>query len=209
VEWHLLSFVAGYAAGSIPSAYLVVHWKSRIDIRNAGSGNVGTRNSYEVTGSKGVALVVLCLDLAKGALAAWAASLLPEAGFSITATGAVAAVVGHNFPVWLGFHGGRGLAPAAGASFLVCWPLVPFWMTLWLAGYLLTREENVASAVGSTLTILFVLTVPGGWITAFLPGVPAAAVRVYVVLLLVMILLRLFEPVRAYVEDLRKRGNSR
>ena len=204
MEWHLLSFFVGYAAGSIPSAYLAVHWKSRIDIRNAGSGNVGTLNTYEVTRSKGVALVVLIADLAKGVFAAWAASLLPEAGFSVTATGAVAAVVGHNFPVWLGFHGGRGLATAAGATLLVCWPFVPFWMTLWLAGYLLTREENVASAVSSTLTILCVLTIPGGWITALLPGVPAAAVRVYVILVLVMILLRLFEPVRAYVEGLRK-----
>lgn len=204
MEWHLLSFVVGYAAGSIPSAYLAVQWKSRIDIRTAGSGNVGTLNSYEVTRSKGVALMVLCLDLAKGALAVWVASLSPGAGFSIAATAAVAAVVGHNFPVWLGFHGGRGLAPAAGASLLVCWPLVPFWMTLWGAGYLLTREENVASAVSSILTILFVLTIPGGWITALLPGVSAAAVRVYVILLLVMILLRLFEPVREYVEGLRK-----
>jgi len=208
MEWHLLSFFVGYAAGSIPSAYLVVHWKSRIDIRTAGSRNVGTLNSFEVTGSKGVALVVLCADLAKGAIAVWAVSLLPEAGFSIAATGAVAAVAGHNFPVWLRFHGGRGLAPAAGASLLVCWPLAPFWMTLWPAGYLLTRDENVASAVSSALTILIVLTIPGGWITALLPGVSPAAVRVYVTLLMVMILLRLFEPVREYREGLRKRGNS-
>jgi glycerol-3-phosphate acyltransferase PlsY len=204
VEWHLLSFVVGYAAGSIPSAYLAVHWKSRIDIRTAGSGNVGTLNSFEVTGSKGVALMVLCLDLAKGALAVWVASLLPGAGFSIAATAAVAAVVGHNFPVWLGFHGGRGLAPAAGASLLVCWPLVPFWITLWGAGYLLTREENVASAVSSILTILFVLIIPGGWITAILSGVSPAPARVYAILLMVTILLRLFEPVREYVEGLRK-----
>jgi acyl phosphate:glycerol-3-phosphate acyltransferase len=204
VEWHLLSLVLGYAAGSIPSAYLVVHWKSRIDIRNAGSGNVGTLNSYEVTGSKGVALMVLTADLAKGVIAAWIASLLPEAGFSIAATGAVAAVAGHNFPVWLGFHGGRGLAPAAGASLLVWWPLVPFWMTLWLVAYLLTREENVASAVSSILTLLLVLTIPGGWIAALPPGASPAAVRVYVVVLMLMILLRLFDPVRTYVEGLRK-----
>ena len=208
MEWYLLSFIAGYTVGSIPTAFLVVHWKSRIDIRAAGSGNVGTLNSYEVTGSKGVALMVLCADLAKGAIAVWAVSLMPEPGFSITATGAVAAVVGHNYPVWLRFHGGRGLAPAAGASLLVCWPLVPFWMTLWPAGYLLTREENVANAVSSILTILFVLTIPGDWITALLPGVSPASVRLYVILLMVMILLRLFQPVREYIEGLRKRGNS-
>ncbi len=207
MEWYLVSFVAGYAVGSIPAAYLVVHWKSRIDIRAAGSRNVGTLNSYEVTGSKSVALIVLCADLAKGAIAAWAASLLPEAGFSIAATGAIAAVVGHNFPVWLGFHGGRGLAPAAGASLLVCWPLVPFWMTLWPVGYLLTREVNAANAFGSIMTILFVLFMPGGWITALLPGVFPAAVRTYVIVLTAVILLRLFEPVREYIEALRKRGN--
>jgi hypothetical protein len=87
---------------------------------------------------------------------------------------------------------------------LVCWPLVPFWITLWGAGYLLTREENVASAVSSILTILFVLIIPGGWITAILPGVSPPSARLYAILLMVTILLRLFEPVREYVEGLRK-----
>lgn len=207
MEWHLLTFVLGYIIGSIPTAYLVVCWKSNIDIRTAGSGNVGTVNSFQVTGSKGVGLLVLCADLAKGAIAVWAVSRVPQAGFAIGATGAVAAVMGHNYPVWLRFHGGRGLAPAAGASLLVCWPLVPVWMALWPAGYLLTREVNPASAVGSILTILFVLVLPGVWIAALLPGVCPAAVRVYVILLMVVILLRLFEPVRGYIAALRKTGS--
>jgi len=209
VEWHLLSVFLGYTIGSIPTAYLVVHWKSHVDIRTAGSGNVGTFNSFEVTGSKAVALLVLCADLAKGAIAVWAISRIPEAGFWICATGAVAAVVGHNYPIWLRFHGGRGLAPAAGASLLIYWPLVPFWMTLWGAGYVLTREVNAASAVGSILTILLVLIVPGVWIEALLPGVYPTAVRTYVILLMVVILLRLFEPVREYLATLRKPGSSR
>lgn len=209
MEWHLLSVFLGYTIGSIPTAYLVVHWKSRIDIRAAGSGNVGTLNSFEVTGSKGVALLVLCADLAKGAIAVWAVSRVPEAGFSICATGAVAAVIGHNYPVWLRFHGGRGLAPAAGTSLMVCWPLVPFWMMLWWAGYVLTREVNSASAVGSILTILLVLIVPGTWMEVLLPGVYPAAVRTYVILVMVVILLRLFEPVREYFATLRKPGSYR
>jgi acyl phosphate:glycerol-3-phosphate acyltransferase len=207
VEWNLLSIIVGYAIGSIPTAYVVVRWKSRIDIRAAGSQNVGALNSYEVTGSKGVALMVLCADLAKGAIAVWAVSLLPDADFSTAATGAVAAVVGHNYPVWLTFHGGRGLAPAAGASSLVCWPLVPFWMALWQGGYLLTRDLNAASAVGSILTIVLVSFLPGDWIGALLPGVYPEAVRAYVVVLMVVILLRLFQPVRQYIETLRKPGS--
>jgi Na+-translocating ferredoxin:NAD+ oxidoreductase RnfE subunit len=81
-------------------------------------------------------------------------------------------------------------------------------MTLWPVGYLLTREVNAANAFGSIVTILFVLFMPDTWIAAILPGVTPAAVRMYAALMIAMILLRLFEPVRDYIEALRKRGNS-
>ncbi len=110
----LLGGLLGYLLGSIPTAFLLVRWKSRVDIRTSGSGNVGTLNSYQVSGSKVVGFIVLVADFLKGFFAVWGTTALLGSSFEATATAGVGSVLGHNFPFWLRFHGGRGLATAAG-----------------------------------------------------------------------------------------------
>ena len=111
----IVAGVVGYLLGSFPTAYLMVRLKSRVDIRKAGSGNVGTLNSFMVTKSKGVGVVVLLLDLLKGVAAVTIAPLFGASDpFLAQTVAGAAAVAGHNFPVWLGGKGGRGLATGAG-----------------------------------------------------------------------------------------------
>jgi glycerol-3-phosphate acyltransferase PlsY len=98
----------GYFVGSLPIGYLVAHSSGGIDLRRVGSGNVGATNVYRSAGLT-TALAVMIADMAKGA----GAVLLAGGGLSSVAAG-VAAVIGHVYPVWLGFRGGKGVATASG-----------------------------------------------------------------------------------------------
>ena len=129
-----LLMTIGYLLGSIPFAWLLARRAGGIDIRRSGSGNVGAANVYRTTGSS-VALAVLTLDVAKGACAVLLAS---RAGFglNVQAFSGVAAVIGHVYPVWLGFRGGKGVATACGV-FAVLAPAattlagIVFLLTVW------------------------------------------------------------------------------
>jgi glycerol-3-phosphate acyltransferase PlsY len=102
----------GYLVGSVPFAWLLARRARGVDIRLTGSGNVGAANAYRATGPA-VAVLVVVLDLAKGAFAVCVASYAGRGAAALAATG-VAAVVGHMFPVWLGFRGGKGVATTLG-----------------------------------------------------------------------------------------------
>jgi glycerol-3-phosphate acyltransferase PlsY len=102
-----------YLLGSVPFAYLVVQWRSAVDIRTVGSGNVGATNVLRVTGTPAAA-AVLALDIAKGAVPVLIGRAL-GAPSAVLGACAMAAVLGHVFPVFLGFRGGKGVATSAGA----------------------------------------------------------------------------------------------
>lgn len=134
----LLVLTLGYLVGSIPFAFLAGRHLRGIDIRRWESGNVGAANVLR-TGSLGTAILVLVLDMAKGGGAVyWSQRVLP--GDESAAAAGLAAIVGHIYPVWLRFRGGKGVATAAGA-FSVITPaaVVPaaalFVLTVWITRY--------------------------------------------------------------------------
>lgn len=107
----MMTVLFGYLAGSVPFAFLLAR-RAGVDVRIAGSGNVGAANVLRTTGT-GRAAIVMALDVAKGALAV-AVAYLANAGSAATAATGAAAILGHVYPVWLRFHGGKGVAVAAG-----------------------------------------------------------------------------------------------
>jgi glycerol-3-phosphate acyltransferase PlsY len=133
----MLSIVLGYFAGSVPFAFLLARRRG-VDVRVAGSGNVGAANVLRTTGT-GRAIAVMALDVAKGAAAVLAVQLSAGGAWLAALTG-VAAIVGHIYPVWLRFHGGKGVAVAAGV-FSVLTPMATgiaaslFLVTVWLTRY--------------------------------------------------------------------------
>jgi glycerol-3-phosphate acyltransferase PlsY len=133
----MLSILLGYLAGSVPFAFLLARRRG-VDVRLAGSGNVGAANVMRTTGP-GRAIAVMALDVAKGAAAVFAVQLSAGGGALAALTGA-AAIVGHIYPVWLRFHGGKGVAVAAGV-FSVLTPVATgvaaslFLITVWLTRY--------------------------------------------------------------------------
>jgi glycerol-3-phosphate acyltransferase PlsY len=192
----------GYVLGSIPSAYLLVRWRSSLDIRDVGSGNVGALNSYEVTRSRLIGVAALAGDLLKGVTAVLLGRALETEGFVTGAVAGTAAVIGHSFPVWLRFRGGRGLATAAGAMLVTAPAVVPVWGAFWLAGFGATRSVNPANALACLLLIAGYLLVPAEILMIFLPAaVPVPGLRVAGVAILVPVLIRLVGPVKEYVRE--------
>jgi acyl phosphate:glycerol-3-phosphate acyltransferase len=159
----MLAAILGYLAGSVPFAFLLAR-RAGIDVRVAGSGNVGAANVMRTTGT-GRAIAVMALDMAKGA-AAVALAYVTTGGAALAGA---AAVVGHIYPVWLRFHGGKGVAVAAGA-FGVLTPMATatagglFVVTVWL-----TRYVSLGSVAAS------LALPPMAWITGAPAGVVGAA----------------------------------
>jgi glycerol-3-phosphate acyltransferase PlsY len=133
----MLPVLFGYLAGSVPFAFLLAR-RAGIDVRLAGSGNVGAANVLRTTGAW-QAVAVMSLDVAKGAAAVLVANLVAGGVWIAALTGA-AAIVGHIYPVWLRFHGGKGVAVAAGV-FSVLSPIATgvaatlFLITVWMTRY--------------------------------------------------------------------------
>ncbi|WP_394658195.1 glycerol-3-phosphate 1-O-acyltransferase PlsY [uncultured Novosphingobium sp.] len=167
----ILAIALGYLLGSIPFGLLLTRLTGAGDLRSIGSGNIGATNVLR-TGRKGLAATTLLLDLAKGLVAVLLArSIWPGA----EPFAAVAAVVGHCFPVWLGFRGGKGVATLAGVSFGLAWPIGLVYAGLWLGMLAIARISSVggmSAAVGAPIAAL-VLGYP-----AYAPALAILAVLV-------------------------------
>ena len=200
-----LTVFLGYVVGSFPTAYLLVRWKSRIDIRNVGSGNVGTLNSFLVTRSWLVGGIVLVADILKGAGAALIAAGLANGSMLHAALAGISATAGHNYPVWLGFRGGRGLAPAAGAALVVYWLIVPAWLVLWTVSFAIIRSVNPANAMASGLLLFAGAVVPAEAYGYFGGGPDNGLIRWFTVALMGVILLRHRDPLKEFCTQ-RKRS---
>ncbi len=169
----LLAAVIGYLLGSISFAYIVVKAKTGRDIRQIGSGSAGTTNTARAVG-KPLAVLVMALDIAKGYLAAKLGLLLFGDVGGLLAF--VAVVLGHMFPVWLGWRGGKGVACGAGA----CMALSPLtFMPALLTFVVLTAVSgyvSLGSVVGCVVLIVTVLAVPEPWFFRLLYLLMAGAV---------------------------------
>ena len=139
-----LVLAASYLLGSIPFSYLVARQRG-VDVRTVGSGNVGATNVMRSVG-KGAGLVAFVLDAAKGAVAALIAQR-SGLGTTVASLAAVSAIVGHMYPVWLGFKGGKGVATGAGA-FL---PLAPLATGVALVVFAVTLAVTRYVSLGSML----------------------------------------------------------
>ncbi len=154
---YLLTAVIGYLLGSIPTGYLVVKKSTGIDISIEGSGNVGAMNSFEVSKSKLIGLIVLLIDALKGLLSVYIPLILFSHDFIFPAVGLFFAVFSHCFNPWINFRGGRGLATAAGGSALLFPFALVIWGVLWLIIFLLRRNVLIANiwATIASMIIIF------------------------------------------------------
>lgn len=142
----LMALAFGYLLGSIPFGLLLTRLSGRGDIRRIGSGNIGATNVLR-TGSKGLAAGTLLLDGAKGAAAVLIAEKLFGANAGLAA--GLGAFLGHLFPVWLNFNGGKGISTYIGVLAALVWPAAVAFCLVWLAMALAFRISSLAALVAS------------------------------------------------------------
>jgi glycerol-3-phosphate acyltransferase PlsY len=135
------ALLLGYAIGSVPFGLILTRLFGAGDLRAIGSGNIGATNVLR-TGRKGLAAATLLLDLAKGLVAVVVARALW--GEALTEQAAIGAFVGHCFPVWLMFRGGKGVATTAGICFGLAWPIGAVYAAVWLGTLAATRISSLA-----------------------------------------------------------------
>jgi glycerol-3-phosphate acyltransferase PlsY len=153
-----LTFLLAYLVGSIPFGLLITRALGLGDLRAIGSGNIGATNVLR-TGNKGAAAATLVLDAAKGAVAVFAARALAGEGAAMVA--ALGAFLGHLFPVWLGFRGGKGVATFLGVTLALAWPVGLIACATWLAVAFASRLSSLAALVAAaTAPVWFALLGP-------------------------------------------------
>lgn len=154
----LLPISIAYLLGSIPFGYLLVRIFRKEDIRTTGSGNIGATNVAR-SGAKGLGIATLLLDLGKAYLAVKIAQHLgpsnAPANYDVAVCAAIAAILGHVFPIWLGFRGGKGVASALGVFLALTWPSALCILAVFIIVFLLTRYVSLASIVAAASFPLF------------------------------------------------------
>jgi glycerol-3-phosphate acyltransferase PlsY len=136
----LLSLLLGYLLGSIPFGILLTRIAGAGDLRSIGSGNIGATNVLR-TGRKGLAALTLLLDGLKGAAAVILVGSIWPGNEGLAAVGAL---LGHLYPVWIGFKGGKGVATFVGIMAALHWPSAIVYALVWIAALALTRFSSVA-----------------------------------------------------------------
>lgn len=169
----VLALLLGYALGSVPWGLLLTKAAGLGDIREIGSGNIGATNVLR-TGNKGLAAATLVLDAAKGAVALLLAQWLwgPEAGL----VGGFGAMLGHAFPVWLGFKGGKGVATGGGVLLAASWWLGLATLAVWLAVVAATRISSAGALAACVATPVIALLAGRADLALFAAGIAALVV---------------------------------
>src|SRR6202041_1245005 len=150
----LISIPLAYLLGSIPFGYILVKVFRKQDIRATGSGNIGATNVAR-SGAKGLGIATLLLDLGKAFVAVKIAQYLAPGNYDLAVGAAVAAILAHVFPVWLGFRGGKGVARALGVFFALTPICAACTFAVFLVIVLITRYVSLASIIGSATFPLF------------------------------------------------------
>ncbi len=148
----LLIFFA-YLIGSIPFGLILTRASGLGDIRQVGSGNIGATNVLR-TGNKKLAALTLLLDGLKGFFAVWLAHFWSQSDTVLLSVG-LCALLGHLFPVWLKFKGGKGVATAIGVCFAIVWPVGVWIICVWLSVFAIYRISSLSALVAFTTAPAF------------------------------------------------------
>jgi acyl phosphate:glycerol-3-phosphate acyltransferase len=147
-----VAFILGYVMGSIPFGLILTRLAGTQDIRSIGSGNIGATNVLR-TGRKGLAAATLLCDMLKGTVAVIISGYYGGPDAAMLA--ALGAFLGHLFPVWLKFKGGKGVAVYIGVLIGLFWPAAVVFCVLWLATALTSRYSSLSALVASFVTPIF------------------------------------------------------
>lgn len=156
-----ISAVTAYLLGTINNAYFLSALFAKKNIMQEGSQNAGALNSYEVTGKRWIGITVMILDIGKGFLAVMSARWTSGDDFYAAGVASIFVILGHNYNLFFGFKGGRGLAASVG-SFMAINPLVIlFWCIMWVTGWVIIRKNvHIANAIALVASPILLFSTP-------------------------------------------------
>ena len=175
----ILMVAIAYALGTLPFGVWFARWVGGTDPRRQGSRNIGSTNVLRVAGKRAAALT-LAADVGKGAMGVWVAQLTLPLASPWPELAGIAAVVGHIFPVWSGFRGGKGVATAIGALLVLSFPVAVAAIGVWSAVLALSRYVSLSS-VASAATVL---------VAAGVAGLDAAQARIFMIIVPALVIVR-------------------
>jgi glycerol-3-phosphate acyltransferase PlsY len=157
----VLALLTGYLLGSLPFGLLLTRWAGLGDVRGIGSGSIGATNVLR-TGHKGLAATTLLLDLLKGTIAVLivyevAKRFVAFDAYRLAYVAGLGAVLGHLFPVWLGFRGGKGVATLIGVLLGAHWPAAVVFVLVWVSVAAVWRYSSLASLSGTAGVVAYYL----------------------------------------------------
>jgi glycerol-3-phosphate acyltransferase PlsY len=174
----LLGILIAYLLGAIPFGYLLTRMSTGKDVRSEGSGNIGATNVLRTAG-RGAAVATMLLDIAKGYAAVWIAANLTDGSAGWSADAALAVMVGHAFPIFLGFKGGKAVATFTGA-FLYLTPIAALaGIIVFVITVVVTRYISAGSVLAATTFPIGVWLIEHAGVNVVLAAVIASAIVVY------------------------------
>ncbi|MFN4110891.1 MAG: glycerol-3-phosphate acyltransferase [Ignavibacteria bacterium] len=196
--------ILSYLLGSIPTAFILMKLVKNIDIRKAGSGNVGGMNTYEVSGSKLLGFIVFLVDFLKGFFALIISKNFFSDHFLIVGSSVFFVVLGHCYSVWIGFKGGRGLATALGSTITFIPPAFFIWALIWLAVYIKSKDIHLGN-IWATLSTFILMIINFDFLKKYLnPSTDSFnEYALIVTLVLGLIFIRHLEPLRTIISKTR------
>ena len=197
--------------GCFPTAWLIGKLFRGIDIREHGTGNMGAMNTYEVSGSRWLGICTALIDALKGVVAVLVAYQMHGEWLAGIAFTSVACIVGHNFNIFLGFKGGRGLATAAGIFLAVCPLGVAVWVLMFATGYfVIMRNVHVGSMVGILGVAILFYSIPNKVIIdlSVIHVYEASDMRLFIVASAFVLFLRHVQPIRELIRTLPTSASS-
>ncbi|NWF90008.1 MAG: glycerol-3-phosphate acyltransferase [Ignavibacteriaceae bacterium] len=206
---YLVSLLLGYTIGSFPTAYIVLKRFKSIDITTAGTGNVGAMNSYEVTNSKGIGIIVFIFDFLKGIVPILLLSILGIKSFSFYAVSLLGCIYAHCYNPWLKLKGGRGLASAAGGTAIIFPFVLVIWGICWLIFYLFKKDITIANVAASSIVLLIIaLSLKTAMNYAYPKPESEAVLFLFSLGLFIVILSKHTEPIQTLFNDMKARGGK-
>jgi len=155
---YLISTLIGFILGSFPTAYVFLKYLKGIDVTKEGSGNVGAMNSFDVTKSKVLGLLIFFIDALKGLLSVFIIILIFPESFVLCAVSLLSAIFSHCYNPWLKFKGGRGLATGAGGTALLFPVVLVLWLILWAIVYAMRKDIHFANIWASLMSLIIIFT---------------------------------------------------